>query len=107
MTTRDLTEAAALPETPDLDGESLRLAQAQLDILQGNGERRPVRPGDVLCREGEPSPSFVVVIEGRVAMVEDYGTVGAPSGAPTGAPTGLSANSGWCGCTVRVVSWGN
>ena len=33
MITLDLTEAAALPETPDLDGAFPRLAQAQLDIL--------------------------------------------------------------------------
>lgn len=74
MSTRDLAEAAALPETPDLDGAYPRLDQAQLDTLEAKGERRPIQPGEVLFVEGDPSGSFYVVLAGRVAMVEGYGT---------------------------------
>ncbi len=74
MTGLDLTEAAALPETPDLDGAYPRFDQAQLDTLEPNGERRPIQPGEVLFVEGDPVELFYVVLAGRVAMVEGYGT---------------------------------
>ena len=74
MTALDLAEAAALPETPDLEGAYPRLGQAQLDTLEPYGERRPMQAGEVLFVEGDPSDSFSVVLSGRVAMVEGYGT---------------------------------
>jgi thioredoxin reductase (NADPH) len=74
MSTGDLAEAAALPETPDLDGAFPRQSQAQLDTLEAHGERRPMRPGEVLFAVGEPSESLYVVLAGRVAVVEGYGT---------------------------------
>jgi thioredoxin reductase (NADPH) len=33
-----------------------------------------IRAGEVLYLEGDPSESFYVVLSGRVAMVEGYGT---------------------------------
>lgn len=74
MTTPDLSEAATLPETPDIDGAFPRLAGTQLDTLETVGERRTVRLGDVLYTEGEPSPAFYAIRDGRVAMVEGYRT---------------------------------
>jgi len=57
MTALDLAEAAALPETPDLDGAYPRLSQAQLETLEPYGERRPIQAGDVLYAEGDPRNS--------------------------------------------------
>jgi thioredoxin reductase (NADPH) len=74
MSTLDLADAAALPETPDLDGAYPRVSQVQLDTLEAHGERRPIHPGEVLFVEGEPSESLYVVLAGRVAVVEGYGT---------------------------------
>ncbi|MGH4012068.1 MAG: FAD-dependent oxidoreductase [Pseudonocardiaceae bacterium] len=74
MTALDLAEAAALPETPNLDGAYPRLGQAQLDALEPYGERRPIQTGEVLFVEGDPSESLSVVLAGRVAMVKGYGT---------------------------------
>ena len=74
MTALDLAEAAALPETPDLDGAYPRLSQAQLATLEPYGERRPIQTGNVLYTEGDPSESLYVILAGRVAMVEAYGT---------------------------------
>lgn len=74
MSTLDLDKAAALPETPDLDGAYPRLSQAQLDTLMAHGTRRPTHRGEVLFVEGEPSESLYVVLAGRVAVVEGYGT---------------------------------
>ncbi|MGH3775292.1 MAG: FAD-dependent oxidoreductase [Pseudonocardiaceae bacterium] len=74
MSTVDLGEAASLPETPDLDGAYPRLRQAQVATLEANGERRPVHSGEVLFVEGDPSASFYVILAGRVAVIEGYGT---------------------------------
>ncbi|HKR50085.1 MAG TPA: FAD-dependent oxidoreductase [Pseudonocardiaceae bacterium] len=74
MPAQDLAEAAALPETPNLEGAYPRLDQAQLDTLEPYGERRPIHAGEVLYAEGDPSESFYVILAGRVAMVEGYGT---------------------------------
>jgi len=46
MSTLDLDKAAALPETPDLDGAYPRLSQAQLDTLMAHGTRRPTHRGE-------------------------------------------------------------
>ncbi|MGH4027202.1 MAG: FAD-dependent oxidoreductase [Pseudonocardiaceae bacterium] len=72
MTRFDLAEAAALPETPDVDGAFPRLTQAQLDVFETAGERRSVRAGEILFTEGEPSPSCYAILDGRVAMVAGY-----------------------------------
>jgi thioredoxin reductase (NADPH) len=62
-----------VPETPDLYGAFPRLSEAQLAELSPHGERRAVSPGDVLFGEGEPTTEFIVVLSGKVAMVEGHG----------------------------------
>jgi thioredoxin reductase (NADPH) len=65
-------EAGALPEdTPDRYGAFPRLDPQQIEVLARYGERRPTKVGDVLFRAGETTYDFVVVLEGRVAVVEN------------------------------------
>jgi thioredoxin reductase (NADPH) len=61
-------------ETPDLSGAFPRLEEPQLQALEAWGRRRPVARGEVLIAEGEPERDFHVVLAGRVAVVEGYGT---------------------------------
>jgi thioredoxin reductase (NADPH) len=63
-------------ESPDRHGAFPRLDQVELAALAQHGERRVVRRGEVLFVEGEPEPSFDVILVGRVAIVEGYGTPG-------------------------------
>ena len=51
-----------------------RLTDEQIETLARYGQRRPVRPGQVLFAEGEPSTEFFVVLAGKVAVVEGHGT---------------------------------
>ena len=60
-------------ETPDLLGAFPRLSDAQMDALAAHGDRRSIRPGDVLYREGDRDWDFIVVRDGAVAIVEGYG----------------------------------
>ncbi|MFJ6841784.1 FAD-dependent oxidoreductase [Streptomyces griseoluteus] len=68
------TDEAAFWESPDVYGAYPRLTQEQTARLAEHGERRTTAAGDVLIREGERCETFFVVIEGSVAVVEDYGT---------------------------------
>src|SRR5262245_9915804 len=61
-------------ETPDDSGAFPRLNDEQIDLLARYGERRPVRAGEVLFREGDTASDFVVILSGTVAVVEAYGT---------------------------------
>lgn len=61
-------------ETPDLSGAYPRLEPDQIEMLAACGDRRPVRPGEVLILEGEPDPAFFVVLSGKVAVLEGYQT---------------------------------
>jgi thioredoxin reductase (NADPH) len=61
-------------ETPDAYGAYPRLSDAHLAVLAGLGERRAVRPRTVLFREGDQNCHFFVVLAGKVATVEGYGT---------------------------------
>ncbi|WP_405143963.1 FAD-dependent oxidoreductase [Sphaerisporangium sp. NBC_01403] len=61
-----------IPETPDLYGAYPRLGDEAIATLARYGERRPTRVGDVLFQEGEPCPTFYVVLSGKVAIVERY-----------------------------------
>ncbi|MFB9679197.1 FAD-dependent oxidoreductase [Streptosporangium vulgare] len=61
----------ALAETPDHRGAFPRLDEAQIGRLATCGVRRPVRTGEVLIKEGEDHPEFVVILTGKVAVVED------------------------------------
>jgi hypothetical protein len=57
--------AGADPASPKLDAE-------QLATLTGFGERRAVRPGDVLFAEGDPGYDFFVVLSGAVDIIGTY-----------------------------------
>jgi thioredoxin reductase (NADPH) len=65
------TESPALTETPDVYGAFPRLSDEQIAALARGGERRQVKPGDVLFREGEGNCDFFVILEGKVALVEE------------------------------------
>lgn len=66
--------SVALPETPDLHGAFPSLTDTQLAALQSVGQRRRVNAGDVLYREGEGAGDFFVILEGKVAVVEESDT---------------------------------
>jgi thioredoxin reductase (NADPH) len=61
-------------ETPDHAGAFPRLDETRIHSLSPLGERRRVDRGDVLVAEGEPDDAFRVVLSGRVAVVEAFGT---------------------------------
>lgn len=63
-------------ETPDTLGAYPRLSESHIALLERYGRRCPTRAGDVLFREGDSTCDFVVVLGGRVAMVEHYGRSG-------------------------------
>jgi thioredoxin reductase (NADPH) len=67
---------AELPpaETPDLVGAFPRLEEARIRALEAAGRRRPTGRGQVLIAEGDPEHAFIVVLAGRVAVVEGWGT---------------------------------
>lgn len=68
-----MTEPFSVAETPDLCGAYPRLDEWQIAELSRYGERRSVSPGDILHREGEQAREFVVILRGKVAVVETYG----------------------------------
>jgi thioredoxin reductase (NADPH) len=61
-------------ETPDLSGAFPRLEESRLRMLEAWGERRPVGREEVLIAEGEREDTFYVVLSGRVAVAEAFGT---------------------------------
>src|SRR5690348_11666705 len=61
-------------ETPDLHGAFPRIEEAQLRALEAWGERRAVERGAVLVAEGESEQALVVLLSGRAADVEGFGT---------------------------------
>jgi thioredoxin reductase (NADPH) len=65
--------SSALTESPDLYGAFPRLSDEQIAALMRVGERRRVRRGDVLHREGDGNCDFFVILEGKVAVVEESG----------------------------------
>ncbi|GAA4519130.1 MULTISPECIES: FAD-dependent oxidoreductase [Nonomuraea] len=64
---------ADVVQTPDLCGAYPRLDEHQIAELSRHGERRSVSPGDILHREGEQLREFIVILQGKVAVVEGYG----------------------------------
>jgi thioredoxin reductase (NADPH) len=62
-----------LTETPDPYGAFPRLNEQQIQILESLGVRRRVGAEQVLVREGERNTNFIVVLDGLVQMVSDYG----------------------------------
>ena len=67
------TQASVLTESPDLYGAFPRLSDEQIRALETVGEHRRVGPGDVLYREGDGNCDFFVILEGKVAVVEESG----------------------------------
>jgi thioredoxin reductase (NADPH) len=65
--------AEELAETPDQDGAFPRLTEDQLARLEAQGTRRRTHAGEVLFREGDEQYDFHVVLDGKVAVVEDQG----------------------------------
>jgi thioredoxin reductase (NADPH) len=69
-----LPEPVPLEETPDLYGAYPRLSPEQIERLAELGTRQETQAGDVLYREGDMDCEFIVILEGRVAIVEAFGT---------------------------------
>src|SRR3954447_13323047 len=68
-----MPDSATLPETPDRDGAFPSLSDDQIETLAAHGERRRTQAGEVLYSEGDPAYDFVVVLGGKVAVVQDFG----------------------------------
>lgn len=66
-------------ETADLYGAYPRLSETQLAALEDQGTRRAVQPGEVLVRAGDPYCDFMVVLSGKVAVIEGADIEGADS----------------------------
>ena len=58
----------------DRDGAFPKLSDGQLAVVARYGEERAYEAGAILFGEGDPTYDFYVVIEGRVAVVDDLGT---------------------------------
>lgn len=67
----DLRVPADQPETPDVSGAYPRLTDEQLMTLSRYGDRRSVPEGTVLYCEGDQDCGFFVVLEGKVAVVQE------------------------------------
>jgi thioredoxin reductase (NADPH) len=65
------SHSLAQSESPDPFGAFPKLSDAQIAALDQVGERRRVRRGDVLYREGDGNSDFFVILEGKVAVVEE------------------------------------
>src|SRR4030088_2607237 len=65
------TDRAQLTETPDLAGAFPRLSDPLIQALGRHGERRPTKRDEVLFRQGDEHCDFIVVLEGKVAIVEE------------------------------------
>lgn len=63
-----------LAETPDVGGAYPRLSPEHVEWLRRRGVTRPVQQGDVLVHEGQRERDFHVVLSGKVAAVEGYGS---------------------------------
>jgi thioredoxin reductase (NADPH) len=49
------------------------LAEEQIELLRRFGHERPYEEGEILFRPGDPTVAFIVVLEGRIDVVDDYG----------------------------------
>jgi thioredoxin reductase (NADPH) len=66
-----LTDSLPLTESPDVYGAYPRLSDEQIASLASAGQRRHVKPGDVLYREGDGNRDFFVILDGKVAVIEE------------------------------------
>jgi thioredoxin reductase (NADPH) len=60
----------------DDDAAFPRLGDELIAALDASGRRRQVAVGDILFRAGEPATEFFVVLSGRLAIVNGFGTPG-------------------------------
>jgi thioredoxin reductase (NADPH) len=65
---------ARLAETPDIGGAYPRLSAQYVERLRRHGTIQPLQQGDVLVTEGQRQRDFHVVLSGKVAAVEGYGS---------------------------------
>src|SRR5215469_8347592 len=56
--------------TPVADPPELRLTEEQIGLLRREGQVRRVATGEVLFREGDRGYDFIVILSGRVAIVD-------------------------------------
>ncbi len=49
------------------------LAEDQIGFLKRYGEVRKIEPGQILFREGDRSYDFIVILEGEVQIIENFG----------------------------------
>ena len=67
--------AQAMAQDPfDSDAAFPRLGEEVLAVLEAAGERRPLVTGEILFRAGDPLSDFFVVVHGRVAIVDGFGS---------------------------------
>src|SRR4051794_36465991 len=69
-----LPEPVPVEETPDLYGAYPRLTPEQIERLAALGVRQETQAGDVLYREGDTDCEFILILEGKVAIVEGLDT---------------------------------
>lgn len=62
--------AASEGHPPVANPPELRLTGEQIGLLRREGEVRPVAAGEVLFREGDRGYDFIVILAGRVAIVD-------------------------------------
>ena len=67
----DLRVPADQPETPDISGAYPKLTDEQLMTLSRDGDRKSVPRGTVLFCEGDRDCSLFVVLDGKVAVVQE------------------------------------
>ncbi|MEA2587583.1 MAG: thioredoxin reductase [Actinomycetota bacterium] len=70
----DAVDTQSLAETPDHAGAFPRLDEYQIQELSREGFRRPTEAGEVLYREGDASCDFIVILSGKVKIVEGFGS---------------------------------
>jgi thioredoxin reductase (NADPH) len=58
----------------DSDAAFPRLGEDVVGVLDAAGERRPLVAGEILFRAGDPSSDFFVVLRGRVAVIDAFGS---------------------------------
>ena len=58
----------------DSEGAFPRLGPEVVAVLDAAGERRPLVTGDILYGAGDPSSDFFVVLGGRVAVIDSFGS---------------------------------
>ena len=73
-TSTPAVDAQILAETPDRAGAFPRLEDEQIAELIPDGFRRFHKAGEVLYREGDPTCDFVVILSGKVKIVEGFGS---------------------------------